>query len=36
MSNNKYSKKELKDFKEKIIQKKDAVLKDIIKSFAGF
>ena len=32
MSNNKYSKKELKDFKEKIIQKKDAVLKDIMDS----
>ena len=32
MDKNKYTKKELNDFKEKINQKKDDVLKDIIKS----
>lgn len=32
MTNDKYSKKELNDFEEKIIKKKDEVLKDIIKS----
>ena len=32
MNKNKYTKKELNDFKEKIIKKKDDVLKDIIKS----
>ena len=32
MSVNKYSKKELDNFKEKIIKKKEEVLKDIIKS----
>ena len=32
MSTNKYTKKELNDFKKQIIQKKEDVLKDIIKS----
>ena len=32
MSTNKYTKKELDDFKKQIMQKKDDVLKDIIKS----
>ena len=32
MSKNKYSKKELTDFKKQILQKKDDVLKDIMKS----
>lgn len=32
MSTNKYTKKELNDFKAQIIQKKEDVLKDIIKS----